>query len=88
LVREAPARRRLEACVSFIIDPAIKYATNGTLVIPAQAGIQFVPSSPKGCEIKQAPLRARVEILDSRLRGNDGRCLVFCCRVDDDRNFA
>jgi hypothetical protein len=65
-----------------VINPAIKYTTNDTLVIPAQAGIQFVPSRPKGCKIKQAPLRARVQALDSGLRGNDGGSLVLCCRVD------
>jgi hypothetical protein len=79
---KAKTLQRQRLCFGGIINPAIKYATNDTLVIPAQAGIQFVPSSPKGCKIKWASLRAGVEVLDSRLRGNDGRCLVFCCRVD------
>jgi hypothetical protein len=35
-----------------MINPAINYATNDTLVILAQAGIQFAPSNPKGCKIK------------------------------------
>jgi hypothetical protein len=81
----APARRILANCPALRAGRGngVKETLNKPrFVIPAQAGIQFVPPRPKGCKIKQVSLRARVEVLDSRLRGNDGGCLVFRCRVD------